>query len=326
MNESNTPIVKHIAPFLEYCEIEKGLSDQTVKNYGLFLKKFTDWLKAGKNHLLKPHELTNDHIWQYRLYLSRHITPKKGRNLKKSTQGYYLIALRALLDYFAEKDVRCLPSEKVKLPKDTKDKKVAFLTIEQLEKLLLAPDTKTVAGLRDRAILETLFSTGLRVAELVSLNRSQIDHAGIIRGRVKDQEVPVTGKGGRTRVVFFSERCLGWLSKYLSKRTDIDPALFTHLKTGHATQNSSERLSKRSVENIVKNYAKTTGLDILATPHTIRHTFATDLLNQGLDLRTIQELLGHKNIATTQIYTHVTNKKLRDIHRQFHSGKRLKNI
>lgn len=323
MHNSSKPLMGHITSFLEYSEVEKGLSPQTIKNYDRFLKKFTDWLQKENLTSLVPHQFTTEHIWDYRLYLSRHITPKRGQNLKKSTQSYYLIALRALLDYFAEKDINALPSEKIKLPKDSRDKKIKFLTIDQLEKLLLSPDVKTISGLRDRAILETLFSTGLRVSELVALNRSQINLIGIMSNKIKDQEIPITGKGGYPRVVFFSERCLEWVGKFLNKRTDIDEALFIHFKSRKDVH--SNRLTPYSIERIVKKYAKITGLDILATPHTIRHTFATDLLNQGLDLRSIQELLGHKNIATTQIYTHVTNKKLRAIHRQFHSGKRLKN-
>ena len=318
MDKSSTPIVDHIIGFLEYSDIEKGLTQKTVKNYDNFLKKFVAWLSENKLEQLKPHELTSQHIWDYRLFLSR----QKGNNnesIKKSTQSYYLIALRGLLDYFSARDILSIPSEKVSLPKDVKEKKVKFLNIDQIEKLLLAPDTSTIQGLRDRAILETLFSTGLRVAELVALNNSQIS----MSGKVQDQEIPITGKGNRTRVVFFSARCLEWLRKYINKRKDMDKALFVHLRSRKDVE--SKRLTPMSIERIVKKYAKITGLDILATPHTIRHTFATDLLEQGLDLRTIQELLGHKNIATTQIYTHVTNKKLRDIHRKFHSGKDLKN-
>ena len=323
MDNSSKAIKGHIIDYLEYDEVEKGLSPQTIKNYAYFLKKFEDWLEASKNISLKPHNLTDKHIWDYRLYLSRTINEKNKQNLKKSTQSYYLIALRGLLDYFTQKNIQCLPSEKVQLPKDQKDKKIKFLNIDQLEKLLLAPDTSSLQGLRDRAILETLFSTGLRVAELVALNRSQINYTGIKSGKYKDQEIPITGKGNRTRVVFFSNRALSWIIKYLDKRKDMDESLFIHFRSRKDVEDA--RLSFRSVEKIVKKYAKITGLDILATPHTIRHTFATDLLEQGLDLRTIQELLGHKNIATTQIYTHVTNKKLRDIHRKFHSGKDLKN-
>lgn len=323
MDKSTKPLKDHIVDYLEYAEIEKGLSPQTIKNYDYFLKKFSDWLTVSKNITLKPHQLTDKHVWDYRLYLSRTINDKNRQNLKKSTQSYYLIAVRGLLDYFAQKNIQCLPSEKVQLPKDQKEKKIKFLNIDQIEKLLLAPDISNIQGLRDRAILETLFSTGLRVAELVSLNRSQINYAGLKNGKIQDQEIPITGKGNRTRVVFFSNRALSWIIKYLDKRKDMDDALFIHFRSRKDVE--TMRLSFRSVEKIVKKYAKITGLDILATPHTIRHTFATDLLEQGLDLRTIQELLGHKNIATTQIYTHVTNKKLRDIHRKFHSGKDLKN-
>lgn len=323
MKKSTTTIIDHINGFLEYSDIEKGLSQKTIKNYNNFLKKFTDWLSKNKLTTIKPHELTSQHIWDYRLYLSRQKGTNKQEYLMKSTQGYYLIALRGLLDYFAKRDIISLPSEKITLPKETKEKAVKFLNIEQIEKLLLAPDVNTLQGLRDRAILETLFSTGLRVAELLSLNRSQINYTGIKSGRSNDQEIPITGKGNRTRVVFFSNRALSWIIKYLDKRKDMDDALFIHFRSRKDVD--SARLTSVSAERIVKKYAKITGLDILATPHTIRHTFATDLLEQGLDLRTIQELLGHKNIATTQIYTHVTNKKLRDIHRKFHSGKDLKN-
>lgn len=323
MNKSNKPIIDHIIPFLEYSDVEKGLSQKTIKNYDNFLRKFTDWLHHTNNAALKPHQLTDKHVWDYRLYLSRTINAIKKVNLEKSTQSYYLIALRGLLDYFSHIDIQSLSSEKISLPKDRKEKKIKFLNALQIEKLLLAPDTTTIQGLRDRAIVETLFSTGLRVAELVSLNRSQINETGVLSGKIKDLEVPITGKGDRTRVVFFSSRAVGWIIKYLNKRNDFDPALFVHIKSRKSV--SSMRLTPFSIERIVKKYAKITGLDVLATPHTIRHTFATDLLNQGLDLRTIQELLGHKNIATTQIYTHVTNKKLRDIHRKFHSGKNMKN-
>src|SRR3989338_250947 len=322
MNKSNKPIIVYITDFLEYCEVEKGLSNQTIKNYNHFLGQFKKWLESNNLSGLRPEQLNKDHIWDYRLFLSRRLTQKKGLNLKKSTQGYYLIALRGLLDYFAEKDIKSISSEKIKLPKEQRSKSVKFMTLDQIEKLLLSPDTNTLFGLRDRAIMETLFSTGLRVAELTALNRSQINLSGVISGKIKDQEIPITGKGGRTRVIFFSERCLHWIVKYLNKRTDIDDALFIHYVSKKSE--NSLRLNQRSIERIVKKYSKITGLDILATPHTIRHTFATDLLNQGLDLRTIQELLGHKNIVTTQIYTHVTNKKLRDVHRQFHSGRKLK--
>lgn len=317
MKKSDKPIIKHILDFLDYCEVEKGLSEKTQINYKRYLQRFIDWLKITKKEAILPHELTPDDIWAYRLYLSR-FRDKKGRTLKKITQNYYLIALRALLGYFAAKDIISLPAEKISLPKDAKtEKTVKFLNLEQIEKLLLAPDTKTVKGLRDRAILETLFSTGLRIAELVSLNREQFAN---IQNK-KDLELGIIGKGGRPRTVYFSERALYWLKKYLATRKDKEKALFIHYKARKDTEN---RLTARSIERIVKHYAVLAGIPIFTTPHTIRHSFATDLLTQGVDLRTIQEFLGHKSIATTQIYTHITNKRLRDIHRQYHSGKNLK--
>ena len=317
MKKSEKIIIKHIPDFLDYCEVEKGLADRTQKDYNQYLKKFVEWLKNTKKEALLPHELTSDDIWAYRLYLSRY-TDKKGRPLKKITQNYYLIALRALLSYFAAKDIVSLPADKIALPKDARaEKTVKFLNLDQIEKLLLAPDIKTPQGLRDRAILETLFSTGLRIAELVSLNKEQFAN---IRDK-KDLELGIIGKGGHPRTVYFSERALSWLKKYLETRKNKEKALFIHYR---ARKDAEARLTNRSIERIVKKYAILAGVPIFTTPHTIRHSYATDLLNQGVDIRTIQEFLGHKSIITTQIYTHVTNKRLRDIHRQYHSGKNLK--
>lgn len=317
MKKSNASLIKHIPDFLDYCEVEKGLSDNTQKNYQRYLQKFIFWLKNNKKENLLPHELTADDIWTYRLYLSR-FQDKHGQPLKKATQNYYLIALRAILAYFAAKDIVSLPSDKITLPRAKKDEKtVKFLNLEQIERLLLAPDFKEKAGLRDRAILESLFSTGLRIAELVALNREQFIN---IKDK-KDLELGIIGKGGYPRTVYFSERALSWLKKYLETRKDKDKALFIHYG---GRKNPEERLTSRSMERIVKKYAILAGIPTFTTPHTLRHSYATDLLNQGVDLRTIQEFLGHRSILTTQIYTHVTNKRLRDIHRQFHSGKNLK--
>ena len=317
MKKSEKIIIKHIPDFLDYCEVEKGLADRTQKDYNQYLKKFVEWLKNTKKEALLPHELTSDDIWAYRLYLSRY-TDKKGRPLKKITQNYYLIALRALLSYFAAKDIVSLPADKIALPKDARaEKTVKFLNLDQIEKLLLAPDIKTPQGLRDRAILETLFSTGLRIAELVSLNKEQFAN---IRDK-KDLELGIIGKGGHPRTVYFSERALSWLKKYLETRKNKEKALFIHYR---ARKDAEARLTNRSIERIVKKYAILAGVPVFTTPHTLRHSMATDLLTQGVDLRTIQEFLGHRSILTTQIYTHVTNKRLRDIHRQFHSGKNLK--
>ncbi len=317
MQESNKPITKHIPDFLDYCEVEKGLADKTQENYSRYLMKFTNWLKMIKKEDLRPHELSTENIWDYRLYLSRY-QDKKGKPLERITQHYYLIALRALLSYFTAKDITSLPLDKIALPRDTKkEKTVKFLNLEQIERLLLAPNIKKPTGLRDRAILETFFSTGLRIAELVALNREQFAN---LKGK-KELELGIIGKGGHPRTVYFSERALSWVKKYLETRKDKDKALFIHYKS---RKDCESRLTSRSIERIVKKYAILAGVPIFTTPHTIRHSMATDLLTQGVDLRTIQEFLGHRSITSTQIYTHVTNKRLRDIHRQFHSGKDLR--
>ncbi len=319
MQKSNKPIIKHIPDFLDYCEIEKGLSDNTQKNYSRYLKKFTDWLKAGNKEDMLPHDLTPEEVWNYRLFLARFKDPAHDKPLSKLTQNYYLIALRSLLSFFTDKDIISLPADKIQLPKDAKkEKTVKFLTLDQVEKLLLAPNTETNEGLRDRAILESLFSTGLRIAELVALNKEQFKALS----DKKDLELGIIGKGKHPRTVYFSERALDWVKKYLKTRDDDDKALFIHYRSRNG---SEDRLTPRSIERIVKKYATLGNIPFFTTPHTLRHSYATDLLGQGVDLRTIQEFLGHKNIATTQIYTHVTNKRLRDVHRQFHSGKNMKN-
>ncbi len=321
MNESNKTIISHIPDFLDYCEIEKGLSENTQKNYRRYLQKFIQWLKTANKEALLPHQLTADDIWAYRVFLSRFTDPH-NQNLSKATQNYYLIALRALLGYFTAKDVVTIPADKISLPKDVKkEKTVKFLSLEQIEKLLMAPDTATEAGVRDRAILESLFSTGLRVAELVSLNREQF--ASLKEN--KELELGIIGKGRHPRTVYFSDRSLEWIRKYNKIRDRHCPkeekALFVNF---HTPGDTDRRLTARSIERMVKSCTIKSGVPMFTTPHTLRHSMATDLLMQGVDLRTIQEFLGHQNIVTTQIYTHVTNKHLRDIHRQFHSGRRLK--
>jgi site-specific recombinase XerD len=325
MQRVNKSLLSYIPDFLDYLEVEKGLAALSVKNYDRFLSKFKIWL--NKYHEgLKPHQLDKDIIWQYRLFLSRQgVNAKTKQNLQKSTQNYYLIALRNFLAYLIEKDIETLPSEKVKLAKDDlKERVVKFLNLEQLEQLLLAPDTSQIIGLRDRTILETLFSTGLRVAELVSLNRDQFNLKIISNPKLDSLELTIIGKGRRSRPVYFSRRCLDWIINYLAKRKDMEQPLFV----GHGRfkkDKTENRLLPRSIEKILTKYSKIAGLPFIATPHTLRHTYATDLLNQGADLRTVQEFLGHKNIVTTQIYTHVTNKRLKDLHQKFHSGKNLKN-
>ncbi len=318
MHKSNQPITYHIPNFLDFCEVEKGLSPVTTKNYHNFLKVFINWLKEQKKSLLRPHELTPEHIWQYRLYLSRK-NDLKGKYIKKTTQNYYLIALRNMLNYFAEKDIISLPSDKIKLPKITdKDKKIKFLRFDQLEKLMSMPDTSKTEGLRDRAILEILFSTGMRVSELTSLNIRSFNIENLEKNNFIEQELSISGKGGSTRTIYFSASALKWLAQYLKTRKDMNTPLFINYKKDK--DDDEHRLTPRSVERIVRKYAVMAGLPVDATPHTLRHSFATDLLEHGADVRSVQELLGHKNIVTTQIYTHVTNPHLKDIHKRFHSG------
>ena len=317
MQESSKPIPQHLSDFLDWLEIEKGLSSKSQENYARFLKKFLDWLKINNLENLKPHQLTPDHIWKYRVFLARQYLPKTKKPLKKSTQNYYLIALRALLNYFADRDILSLPAEKIKLAKDKSDRQIRFLTLEQIEKLFSTPDISRPQGLRDRAILEILFSTGMRIAELVSLNRDQIK----IKPGMEELEISIVGKGGRIRPVYLSKRALFWLQKYLQTRQDKEKALFINYRT---KKGALRRLTARSIEKNIKKYGILAGLPITITPHVMRHTFATDLQSQGVDLRTLQELLGHKSPLATQIYAQVTSKRLREIHRKFHSGRKLK--
>jgi len=312
-------IIKYLDDFIDYCEIEKGLSVKTQKNYSRFLTKFFNWLKSVSLTDLEPKDLTDEHIFKYRIFLSRFVDSVNKKLLKKNTQNSYLIALRSLLEFFVERSITSLPPSKVKLAKDRSEREIKFLKLDHLEKLLSAPNTTGASGLRDRAILEVLFSTGLRVSELAHLNIEDLR----LRKDSVDLEVAVVGKGSKVRAVYFSARAVKAIKAYIEKRSDMDPALFINYKPGIAKTDSDRRLSVKSVEEIVKKYVKLAGLPVNATPHTLRHSFATDLLNNGVDLRLVQEFLGHKNIATTQIYTHVTNKQLRDIHKKIHDGRKL---
>lgn len=318
MQKSNKPLISHMTDFLEYCEVEKGLAPLTIKNYDRFLNSFRKWLSDNKLNNIKPHELTPEIIWDYRLWLSKRFDAIKTKYLEKSTQSYYLIALRSLLSYFAEKDITSLPSDKIKLPKTTNERLVKFLSLEQIDALFHAPDTDEIIGLRDRSILELLFSTGLRVAELANLN-----HSDIPKNKPDGCELSIRGKGSHIRTIYISKRAYEWVLRYLDARRDKEKALFIAYR-GKNDDLAGRRLSVRSIERTVKKYSMQIGLPIIVTPHVLRHSYATDLLLQGVDLRIIQEFLGHRNIATTQIYTHVTNKELRDIHKKFHSGNTLK--
>ena len=314
MGISQKPLLQYKQDFLDWLDIEKGLASKSQQNYDRFLQRFFIWLHANNLQDIIPQKLTQELVWKYRVFLSRH------ESLKKSTQNYYLIALRSLLTYFTEKDITSLPPEKVKLAREKEERQVRFLDIEQLEKFFAAPDISKFHGLRDRAILETLFSTGLRISELVNLNREQIK---LPQNPSEELEVTITGKGGRIRTVYFSERTLEWLTKYSKERTDNHDALFITY-TSERKKTGAHRITPRAIQTMFKRATIKAGIPLTTTPHVMRHSFATDLLSQGVDIRTLQEFLGHKNIAATQIYAHVTSKRLREIHQEFHSGKNMK--
>lgn len=298
--------------FLEHLEVERGLSPLTVRNYGFWLSRFTDWSKKTHPNITVE-KLNSEIVLKYRLWLSRK-AGRIGSEISSSTQGYHMIALRSFLRWCAKTDVKTLSPEKIDIPK-SRAHSLLFLAPDQMNRLLSAPTGNKIRAVRDRAILEVLFSTGLRVSELVSLNRDQVD--------ISAREFGIIGKGGRARVVFLSERAVVKLNAYLSKRDDHFRSLFIRYggkKPEPSANDASMRLTTRSIERLVEHYRKKVGLAKKITPHGIRHSFATDLLRGGADLREVQELLGHKNVSTTQIYTHVTNRQLREVHQRAHSG------
>lgn len=280
---------KLITDFLEYLELERNASQLTIKNYDHYLKRFLAWVGD-----INPKDIDLNMVRKYRLYLSRWADPKTKKPLKRITQNYFMIALRAYLRYLARIDVETLSAEKVELG-DSEPRPLKVLDDSQLKSLLDAPDTSKKDGIRDRAILETLFSTGLRVSELASLNRDTINLAR--------REFGIVGKGGKERVVFISDSAAQWLEKYLQVRKDSFKPLFIRFQGKVDPTNNGEamRLTTRSIERIVEKYVKGLGLPVKATPHTLRHSFATDLLINGADIRSVQEMLGHSSIQTTQI-------------------------
>lgn len=304
-----TELDRLIEEFLEHLEIERQSSPLTIRNYRHYLGRFSNWLKRN-NFKAKPSSIDLEKIKKYRVFLARFTAPN-GQSLSLSTQAYHVIALRAFLRWLVKNDYEVLAPEKVDLPK-SESRSLKFLSADQIERFLSQPLPSKKTGLRDKAILEVLFSTGLRVSELVKLNRDQID--------LKRREFGVIGKGGRARVVFLSERAAKWLKKYLNSREDYWKPLFIRFGGGKEIGKDGEkmRLTARSVQRIVDKYSKKAKLPVKVTPHVIRHSFATDLLIAGADIRAVQEMLGHKNISTTQIYTHVTNRQLRSIHEAFH--------
>lgn len=300
-----------INQFLEYLSIEKNCSKLTIRDYKHYLEVFQEWFVTSLPEK-EIRDLTISDVRKFRVYLSQK-ADAKGMTLKRITQNYYIIALRSFLRFLLKNDYATLEPSKIDLPK-AESRSLKFLERDQVERLLTAPDTSKVEGLRDRAIIELLFSTGLRVSELVKLNRDSIN--------LDRKEFGVIGKGGKARVVFISQRASEWVKRYLKAREDRFKPLFIRYSRGVENENNGEkmRLTARSIERIVKKYVRSSRLPVDATVHTLRHSFATDLLANGADLRSVQEMLGHKNISTTQIYTHVTNKQLREVHEAFHSG------
>lgn len=303
-----------ITDFLEYLEIQKGCSLLTVREYKHYLQRFYSWV-AQNYPAAGAEDINLELIRRYRLYLAHIQTPNR-LPLQRATQSYHIVALRAFLRYLlVQRDVVTLSPDKVELPKQV-SRSVSFLNTDQIERLLNSPKIATDAGLRDRTILETLFSTGLRVSELVGLNRDQMD--------LERKEFGVKGKGNRLRVVFVSDSAAQWIERYLRARRDSFRPLFIRHSGKVDIRNNGEkmRLTARSVQRIVAKYAKKSGLPIETTPHTLRHSFATDLLIGGADIRSVQEMLGHESIRTTQVYTHVTNRHLKEVHKAFHSRNR----
>jgi len=298
-----TQIAKKVDEFLDYLSVEKGCSPLTIRNYRHYLSRFNEWLITNHKHTdLKS--INQDIVHDFRLFLSK-------LGLGRKTQGYHAIALRSFLKWLIRNDYDVLAPDKIDLPK-IPERQVKFLNGEQIDRLLNAPTLSNIQGIRDKAILEVLFSTGLRVSELTNLDIEKIDF--------ERREFGITGKGGRARVVFLSSRASEYLKKYLNERKDHFKPLFIRHKGSMdpTTPDNKMRLTPRSVERLVKKYVRKIKLPVEITPHGIRHSYATDLLIAGADIRSVQEMLGHKNISTTQIYTHVTNKQLHEIHEQFH--------
>jgi len=309
---TQTSIGKWIVSFLEYLEIEKNRSALTVRNYDFYLQRFIGWTGVKK-----PEDITLPIVKQFRLKLNRELN--NGKPLKKSTQNYHIIALRSFLKYLAKMDVKTLASEKLELA-HIGERSVEFLDGDDLDRLLQAPlksSNKKIIQIRDKAILETLFSTGLRVSELISLKRNSIN--------LKKDEFTVRGKGDKPRIVFLSNHAKHWIGEYLKARDDVEPYLFVaHDRASKAREEEVKPLSPRSVQRLVEKYSSAAGITKKVTPHTMRHSYATDLLQGGADIRSVQSMLGHSSITTTQIYTHITNQQLRDIHKAFHGKSRDK--
>ena len=302
-----------IIEFLQSLEIENGRSRYTTRNYELYLSRVTEF--GGEE--LKPEDITPEWLRQYRLWLNRYMTDRK-KGLSVTTQNYHLIAFRGFLKYLSKRGIKSLDPTLVELPR-THRPQVTFLHVDEIDRILAEIPLDSETGLRDRAILELLFSSGLRVSELINLNR---DHVNLER-----REFMVRGQGQKDRPVFISDQAAEAISDYLAERHDKLPALFLNNSRNRPDadmKNDERRLTSRSVERIVNKYVRLAGITKHVTPHTLRHSFATDLLMNGADLRSVQSMLGHSNISTTQIYTHVTDPHLREVHERFHSDTEIK--
>lgn len=305
----STQIDKLLTDFLEYLEVERGRSVRTIRNYDFYLRRFIKWAKHPS-----PASISDDLIRKFRLWLNRAVPGRLDATIKKNTQNYHLIALRSFLRYLSRRDVKSLSPEKIELAK-APSRVVAFLETEELERVLQIPLAagESLIAWRDKAILEMLFSTGLRVSELTNLKIDQVN--------LKRDEFTVRGKGDKPRVVFLSDSAKEWLKKYLNKRRDTSPYMFICHDRAKSGREDSGPITPRSIERMVEHCAKAAGVTKRITPHTLRHTFATDLLMNGADIRSVQSLLGHASITTTQVYTHITNKQLKEVHKKFHNKK-----
>ncbi len=321
-------IKEAVLRFLEYCELDRNLSLKTVRMYGYYLQFFQTWLLKSQNvQDFDVEKIDDNTIRNFRLFLSHEYKNKFKGELKRQTQNYFLVALRSFFKYLIRQKVKVISPDMIELGKQ-REREIKHLEMDKLANLFKAVQTKNIMGVRDRTILEVLFSTGLRVSELVSLNKDKVNFAS--------GEMSVLGKGSKVRVVFLSKKAKEWLQKYLGMRNDPYSPLFirysgpkpTPLRPdvrgyegqGKILTDDAFRLSVRSIERMIEKYRKIAGILTHIGPHVLRHSFATDLLSQGADLRSVQEMLGHKNISTTQIYTHVTNFRLKEIHEKYHSG------
>jgi site-specific recombinase XerD len=304
-----------IIDFLEYLEVDKGHSVLTVRNYDHYLRRFADF--AQKAGVETPEKIDQNLIHKYRLYLHRLADPSGKETISTSTANYHLIALRSFLKYLIARGLATLSPDRIELAK-TGERQISFLNDEELEAILKQPDLKTPQGLRDKAILDLLFSTGLRVSELCHLKRQDIN--------LEKSEFSVVGKGGKVRVVFLDSEAKESLKNYLASRNDKNEYLF--IAYGHTHKPTTDNLqlttgiTPRSVQRMIRKYAKAAGITKRVSPHTMRHSFATDLLMSGADIRSVQQLLGHSSITTTQIYTHVTDQHLEEVHQAFHGRRR----